>query len=279
MNDRGDDHAVEVNVLRVDRCPVIFASVSSRWTVLPINVKSLDAFNGDLRELEFGGRVANRAKSPPAAGFVREHASATTTSAAGTAHAAAAAATNMARAAAPASRYCWQDLAIEVGRRFPWIGRTTGSCHCAASSGANSAASASIGVELLGDEGGRPVATPCPISRCLTRTVTVLSGAMRTNGFGANELSRLPVAKSGAKPSARPAPAAILKQASSGEMDRHGAHPLMIFGRAVDAGADVMIGGAAADVAVHRARRYRRRSASTCRSNSAVADMIWPDWQ
>jgi len=104
---------------------------------------------------------------------------------AGTAHALAAAATSMARAVAPAWRSCCQELATAVEppvswilppiARLPYMGTCAGALSTRIWSQDASSSSATIA--------GSPVQTPWPASRCLEITVTVLSGAMRTNGM------------------------------------------------------------------------------------------------
>ena len=104
---------------------------------------------------------------------------------AGTAHALAAAATSMARAVAPACRSCCQELATAVEppvswilppiARLPYMGTWAGALSTRICSQEASSSSATIA--------GSPVHTPWPASRCLEITVTVLSGAMRTNGM------------------------------------------------------------------------------------------------
>ena len=52
-----------------------------------------------------------------------------------------------------------------------------------------------------------------------------------------------------------------------------------VFGGVVDGGADAHVGGAAADVAGHRRVDVGVGRLRHSPSSSAIADMIWPDWQ
>src|ERR1700722_6344804 len=101
----------------------------------------------------------------------------------------------MARAVAPAWRSCIQEFAMAVEppvpctlpfgskAKLPYIGTWAGedSTRIWLQEGSNSPANTA----------GRPVQPPCPASTCLEITVTVLSGAIFTNGMasGAPELA------------------------------------------------------------------------------------------
>ena len=171
--------------------PVDFARASSRGSFsLPTILKSVGFLRGTFAGT--GSFAAAPASSPRVA--LRPVPACDTTpsltvmSVAGTPQRAAAAATSIARAVAPASRSCCQELATAVDppvscawapigtkARFWYVGTSAGALSTRIWAQEASSSSATIA--------GSPVHTPCPASRCLEITVTVLSGATRTNGI------------------------------------------------------------------------------------------------
>src|ERR1700730_2149553 len=130
---------------------------------------------------------------------------------------------------------------------------------------------------------GSPVQTPCPASRCLEITVTVLSGAMRRNGIASGPDAAPtalpappgPVPHPGSRmPRVSPEPASVVTlrncrrvsseaataagAAASSTWRKYMVHSSLTrgggaggqgFGRLMDGAADAHVGGAPADVA------------------------------
>ena len=152
-------------------------------------------------------------------------------------------------------------------------------------------------VQLLGHQRRRAGVEARPISMCLTSTVTVLSGAMRTNALASNVAGvaaaaadaapavgsasaehRAPISQAGRtrrrKRAARTARRATDRVSSAS----HGS-ALQRRGRVVDRGADAHIGGAAADVARHRAVDVGVGRLRDLAAAARPRVMICPDWQ
>src|SRR6266480_426058 len=196
---------------------------------------------------------------------------------AGTAHALAAAATSMARAVAPAWRSCCQELATAVEPPVSWIlppiARLpyTGTCAGALSTRIWSQDASSSSATIAGS----PVQTPWPASRCLEITVTVLSGAMRTNGMTSGPAAAPPAPPGpvphpgSTMPRVSPEPASVVSFRKSRRVSSQAAtavagaaassvwrkYMVHLLTRGEDAGRQSfgrLMDGAAADVAGHR---------------------------
>jgi hypothetical protein len=232
---------------------------------------------------------------------------------AGTPQAWAAADTSIARAVAPAVRYCRYELAMADEPPVPCMPKarlaysfTLAPAYSVRTSDQSASSSSATSV-------ASPVVLPWPISWCLLTMVTRLSAPMLTNWLGSKTAwAAAPSrpcaaarAESGSHPMATTKPPAArmsrrVTPLRAGAGARVGAARARFSGasrqafiigcmavsssgelrrRGVDRGADADVGGAAADVAGHRLVDVGRRWASAFCSSSAVADMIWPDWQ
>ena len=227
---------------------------------LPISVKSFGSFS--VTCAGGGSAAAFDASSPkvarrPDAGM-RHHAARDGDLRRRDLPLAAAAATSIARAVAPAWRSCSHEFAIAVLPPVPCTGPKEV-------------------VVALWRRRARPRRAPAPSrrraprrgssrarctcpgrTRCACETVTVLSGAMRTNAFGASAAAAAAAARRaggvnadhGRAGSRRAVQDAALAEGSGGQRASHGQPSRRLRGL-VNGGADARVGGAAADVAGH----------------------------